>query len=389
MAVDLTVAALAAALRLGASAEETAEATRLLGYATTAVETYAPAAPANVQNEAVIRLAGYLFDQPLASRGAAYANAARNSGALRMLLPYRIHRAGSTAEATAAAQAGAVPAAPAAGGGIILLAGTEQPPSRNPGSDPNGTGFIRRIGLSGYSPVTQADIDQANPVFGGSPRRRGVFDLANWRGGNYGNTSIARDNSLSLEAATWLGYDYAVPAFLFALLGETDAESLFIESVSQNAVDIPGARQAGTVEVIGRTQSVWVSDRAYSQAEIDAGEFILAIGSTGPATFNRYIVVTQSPIPTPADFTAAGAQTGASSTVRVPNAGWRGGQGFVHIALPAGQPAPSVIGEVGEPNLRDYFQTGNDIEINGDAMQTISTKALIYMPRAAPLWLIE
>ena len=105
MAVDLTVAALAAALRLGDSAEETAEATRLLGYATTAVETYAPAAPANVQNEAVIRLAGYLFDMPMAARGAAYANAARNSGALRMLLPWRIHRAGSTAEATAAAAA--------------------------------------------------------------------------------------------------------------------------------------------------------------------------------------------------------------------------------------------------------------------------------------------
>ena len=99
MAVDISVAALAAALRLGDSAEETAEATRLLAYATTAVETYAPGAPANVQNEAVIRLAGYLFDRPMAARGAAYANAARNSGALRMLLPYRIHRAGSTAKA--------------------------------------------------------------------------------------------------------------------------------------------------------------------------------------------------------------------------------------------------------------------------------------------------
>ena len=95
----VTVEALVAALRLGSSAEETAEATRLLAYATTALEAYAPGAPANVQNEAVIRLAGYLFDQPTTSRGDAYANAPRNSGALRMLLPYRVHRAGSTAGA--------------------------------------------------------------------------------------------------------------------------------------------------------------------------------------------------------------------------------------------------------------------------------------------------
>ena len=45
-------------------------------------------------NEAVRRLAGYLFDQPEAARGDAYSNALRNSGAQRMLLPYRLHRAG-------------------------------------------------------------------------------------------------------------------------------------------------------------------------------------------------------------------------------------------------------------------------------------------------------
>ena len=58
-----------------------------------------------MQNEAAIRLAGYLFDQPFAARGGTYANALRNSGAARMLLPYRIHRAGSTAEAVTEAQA--------------------------------------------------------------------------------------------------------------------------------------------------------------------------------------------------------------------------------------------------------------------------------------------
>ena len=54
MAVTITVAELTAALRLNDTAEETAEVTRLL----------------------------------------AYANALRSSGAARMLLPYRIHRAG-------------------------------------------------------------------------------------------------------------------------------------------------------------------------------------------------------------------------------------------------------------------------------------------------------
>ena len=56
-----------------------------------------------VHNESVVRLAGYLFDQPNAGRGVAYA-ALRNSGAAAILLPYRVRRAGSTAEAVAAAQ---------------------------------------------------------------------------------------------------------------------------------------------------------------------------------------------------------------------------------------------------------------------------------------------
>ena len=94
MAVTLTVAELLAALRLGDSAEETAEVTRLLAYSTEAVTQHAPDASDTAMNEAVRRLAGYLFDQPEAGRGMAYANAMRSSGAARMLLPYRVHRAG-------------------------------------------------------------------------------------------------------------------------------------------------------------------------------------------------------------------------------------------------------------------------------------------------------
>ena len=90
----MTAAALLAALRLGDSAEETAEVSRLLAYATEAVTQHAPDASDTAMNEAVRRLAGYFFDQPEASRGAAYANAMRNSGAQRMLSPYRTHRLG-------------------------------------------------------------------------------------------------------------------------------------------------------------------------------------------------------------------------------------------------------------------------------------------------------
>ena len=102
MAVTLTVAELRAALRLTDSAEETAEATRLLAYASEAVVKHAPDAPDVAHNEAVRRLAGYLYDQPEASRGDAYGNALRNSGAARMLLPYRIHRAGYASDGDAA-----------------------------------------------------------------------------------------------------------------------------------------------------------------------------------------------------------------------------------------------------------------------------------------------
>ena len=110
MSVTLPQAALSAALRLGDSAEEVAEATRLLAYATTAIERHlampTPMPRRPLSMKPVVRLAGYLFDMPTASRGMAYSDALRNSGAAAMLLPYRVHRAGSTAEAVAARSAG-------------------------------------------------------------------------------------------------------------------------------------------------------------------------------------------------------------------------------------------------------------------------------------------
>ena len=108
MAISLTQVELSSAIRLGDSAEEVAESTRLLAFATEAISRHLgdayEAAPVVVVNEAAIRLAGYLFDQPNAGRGLAFANAGRNSGCWAMLLPFRVHRAGSTGEAVAAAQ---------------------------------------------------------------------------------------------------------------------------------------------------------------------------------------------------------------------------------------------------------------------------------------------
>ena len=104
MAITLTVQQLAAALRLGDSTEEEAEATRLLAYVTEAIKKHAADAPDVIANEAAIRLAAYLYDMGNAVRGAGHADVLRNSGVLALLLPYRIHRAGTTAGAMAAAQ---------------------------------------------------------------------------------------------------------------------------------------------------------------------------------------------------------------------------------------------------------------------------------------------
>ena len=102
MAVTLTQIELSAALRLSDSAEENAQAARLLAYATEAISRHLGSAyattPDAIVNEASIRLCAYLFDQPTASRGMAFANGMRNSGCASMLLAYRIHRAGSVAE---------------------------------------------------------------------------------------------------------------------------------------------------------------------------------------------------------------------------------------------------------------------------------------------------
>ena len=104
MAVTLSVAEFIADARIGSTADELALATRRVAYATEAVVRYAPGAPDIAHNEAVSRLAAYLYDMPTVAGGAAFANALRNSGATAILLPYRVHGLG-VAEAVAEAQA--------------------------------------------------------------------------------------------------------------------------------------------------------------------------------------------------------------------------------------------------------------------------------------------
>ena len=93
----VTADMLTRALRAGTDTDTRAEVTRLVSVAQALVETYlsGASAPEAVQDEAVIRLASYLFDQPTVSAGLPFANAGRNSGAWSLLAPYRVQRAAS------------------------------------------------------------------------------------------------------------------------------------------------------------------------------------------------------------------------------------------------------------------------------------------------------
>ena len=110
MPITITAAELASAIRVGSTAEETAEVTRILAYATEAIEQHLGAAyattPDTVLNESAVRLSGYLYDSPTVSGRDGFAFAMRNSGAGRMLLPYVVHSLGSTGDAVAAQEAG-------------------------------------------------------------------------------------------------------------------------------------------------------------------------------------------------------------------------------------------------------------------------------------------
>ena len=95
----VTLGQLATALRITTDATETVQEpengilTRIQAWATDEIVGRAPAAPDNAKDAALIVLAGYVYDRPIAERGGAYANAWENSGASDMLRRYIQRRA--------------------------------------------------------------------------------------------------------------------------------------------------------------------------------------------------------------------------------------------------------------------------------------------------------
>ena len=101
MAVTITATALAEAV-----GTDSTTATRLLAVATELVTRHAPDAPDAIQNEAAIRCAGWLAEQPSAaitsetegdirtSYAPAMTSALRHSGGMALLSPWRVRRAG-------------------------------------------------------------------------------------------------------------------------------------------------------------------------------------------------------------------------------------------------------------------------------------------------------
>ena len=75
MAVTITIAELRNAVRTEASTEEDQILTRLLSVGTALVEMAAPDAPDPIQNEATVRVAAYLYDQPPSARSNGTSNA--------------------------------------------------------------------------------------------------------------------------------------------------------------------------------------------------------------------------------------------------------------------------------------------------------------------------
>ena len=100
--ISLTAAELAAAIHA-----DQAEAERLLPVVAAMVGRYAPNAPQAIRNEAAIRAAGWLKDQPKASKrdqsagplSASYApsmhSALRHSGAMALLTMWKARRGGA------------------------------------------------------------------------------------------------------------------------------------------------------------------------------------------------------------------------------------------------------------------------------------------------------
>ena len=68
---------------------------RLMAASMAVANRFAPDAPARSAEEAIVRMAAYMFDAPESPAGDRYAAAFRNSGAMALLAPFKVRRAGA------------------------------------------------------------------------------------------------------------------------------------------------------------------------------------------------------------------------------------------------------------------------------------------------------
>ena len=260
------------------------------------------------------------------------------------------------------------------GGDSVLLASGAAVPDRLPATDTDAT-FFRALGISGYDPVTDADVDHANPS-GGQ-----VTTVAQLRGGNNGTGTSSRDNTLAWPSTS---YNWTIPTYVWFGLDITNTRGLTISGVTQSGVDIPIVVQSTGITRSGMEMLTYRSTGQYTQAEVQGAgyELTIAVDPAFPTTWNRYACVTQSDTPTAADFLEASAQTSATIRVLIPTSGWGDERrAYLHFALPATQEAPTIAGQPGGINLIDDFtvrSTSNTIDINGDDMRTLSSAQMVF-----------
>ena len=283
------------------------------------------------------------------------------------------------------------------GGDAIFLAFLPAIADREPATDPDSTTFNRHIGVSGYSPVTQEDIDSASSS-------GNINNLADWRSGNYRTQVRAKANTLpdqdlgnDLEDFSVLTFGADIGIYVWFGINAENSIELNISSVSYNEMDIPVTKQAEQIGIDGDPIDIWVSDNQYNWSEIKDYPFILTVekNAGAPNTYNRYSCVTQNAIPTEADFLATGARVSSNSIVRTPAIGWwENNQGYLHFALPSDQDAPTLVGRPASLNLVDNFTirpAAQAITINGDSMRTLSSKMPVYTIDSFSLspWLVR
>lgn len=297
----------------------------------------------------------------------------------------------------------------------VFMSQTTQPAERGDRPPPALDSAFYRVGGIIESGMTVTATNR-------QPYGAGLYNSGQFHGGQYDRNRIRFDWRYS-----WL-YNPTNPTVYPPPydFGGTEKHLYFGVPVSSYAevtavtdhdgTDIPIQAQADTVEITlfraSAEYRVWVSTGTYTQEYVygvnrvidppqyndynqlircpEAGNstqrtcatFTLTLGRIAgapSATFNRYVVVTQTETPTEADFLSTGARTSATSWVSVPSSsGWVAGRGRVHIALPADQPDPKVIGRIGGPNLRGAFTVGPDVTISGEDFRTLSSSSMVY-----------